>query len=94
MNNKTFYSILLIIIYILYIKYSNIVKINIETFLPSKKIYEKIIKKEINKLNKSVKNLRSNIIDLASVAEHNTLNICRIEKSIEEASFHADNINN
>ena len=46
------------------------------------------IDEEINKLNKSVNLLRGNIVDLASVAKHNTLNVCKITKSMAEVDFH------
>ena len=88
MDNRTFYGILLIILYLLYLKYHNndIVQNllqfnNIETFRTSR------TQKEINKLNKSVNLLRGNIVDLAAVAKHNTLNVCKITKSIEEVNL-------
>lgn len=89
MDNRTFYGLLLIILYLLYLKYhnsdilQNLLQFNnIETFRTSR------IQRDINKLNKSVNLLRSNIIDLASVAKHNTLNVCKITKSMAELEFH------
>ena len=82
--NKTLYSILLIAIYILYIKYHNsdCVKniINIEPFKSSKN-------KELGKINNSLNLLRENIVDLASIAKHNTTNICKIKKNMGKTPF-------
>ena len=89
MNNRTFYSILLIILYLLYLKYHNSDTLqnllqfnNIEPFRTSS------TQSEINKLYKSLNLLKANIIDLASVAKHNTLNVCKITKSMAELDFH------
>ena len=89
MDNRTFYGLLLIILYLLYLKYHNsdIVQNllqfnNIETFRTSR------TQRAIFNLNKSVNLLRGNIVDLASVAKHNTLNVCKITKSMAELDFH------
>ena len=85
MDNRTFYGILLIILYLLYLKYHNsdIVQNllqfnNIEPFRTSS------TQSEIYKLYKSLNLLKANIVDLASVAKHNTLNVCKINKSMAE----------
>ena len=88
MDSKTFYGFLLIIMGLLYIKYYDTIHEKIwmrETFRTSK------TQKKLNKINKTLRLLRANIVDLASIAKHNTSNICRISKSIAEVEFHEKN---
>ena len=42
----------------------------------------------IMQLNEQLNLLRANIVDLAAVAKHNTLNVCKISKSMAEVDFH------
>ena len=89
MDNRTFYGMLLIILYLLYLKYhnsdilQNLLQFNnIEPFRTSYKF------RMIMQLNRKLNLLKANIVDLAAVAKHNTLNVCRMTKSIAEADFH------
>ena len=81
------YNILLILLYIFYLKYHN--TSIFKDLFKSKETF-KNTKDEIAELTNSVKLLRENIIDLASVAKHNTMNVCKINKSIEEVKYHSE----
>lgn len=89
MDNRTFYGMLLIILYLLYLKFHNSDTLqnlfqfnNIEPFKTPSTF------KTIMQLNRKLNLLKANIVDLAAVAKHNTLNVCRISKSIAEVDFH------
>tara|TARA_Y100000590_G_C15728895_1_gene1016310 strand:+ start:669 stop:944 length:276 start_codon:yes stop_codon:yes gene_type:complete len=90
MDEISIFGLGLILLYVLYLQYTNKVRtyftnsVHIEPFKTSK------TKKQINSLKKNISLLKANIVDLASVAKHNTLNICRMKKSIEEVDFHGD----
>tara|TARA_Y100000310_G_C20535844_1_gene740801 strand:- start:361 stop:591 length:231 start_codon:yes stop_codon:yes gene_type:complete len=71
------YVLLLVLLYLLYI---NTIE-NREHFATSSK------QTKINNINASVRTLSANIKDLASISKHNTTQICKIRKAMEQAKF-------